>query len=249
MSNKIILKKSSVGAKVPLTSDLDYGELALNYNDGKLYFKNSSNAIAYLGSSSATETLSNKTLNLSSNTLTGTVAQFNSALSDGDFATLAGTETLSNKTLSGATTTGNFTVSGPLKDANNSAGLNGQFLVSTNTGVQWQTVSSNSLDSLSDVVINSPSAQQVLKYNGTNWVNAAADTAVASAVFAPQATSDLGSVTDLVIGISEDLGYVTDVAAFIYDMGQLRLDGIASLANIDQSVKADYIGYAIIFGF
>ena len=33
MSNKIILKKSSVGAKVPLTSDLDYGELALNYND------------------------------------------------------------------------------------------------------------------------------------------------------------------------------------------------------------------------
>lgn len=43
------------------------------------------------------QTLTNKTFNLTSNTLTGTTAQFNSALSDGDFATLAGTETLTNK--------------------------------------------------------------------------------------------------------------------------------------------------------
>lgn len=47
----------------------------------------------------ATATLTNKTLSLGSNTLSGTTAQFNAALSDGDFATLAGTETLSNKTL------------------------------------------------------------------------------------------------------------------------------------------------------
>jgi hypothetical protein len=45
-----------------------------------------------------TDTLTNKTVNLTSNTLTGTTAQFNTALSDGDFATLAGTETLTNKT-------------------------------------------------------------------------------------------------------------------------------------------------------
>ena len=48
---------------------------------------------------SDTQTLTNKTINLSSNTLTGTTAQFNTALSDGSFATLAGTETLTNKTL------------------------------------------------------------------------------------------------------------------------------------------------------
>jgi hypothetical protein len=46
-----------------------------------------------------TDTLTNKTVNLTSNTLTGTIAQFNTALSDADFATLAGTETLTNKTL------------------------------------------------------------------------------------------------------------------------------------------------------
>ncbi len=43
---------------------------------------------------SSTTTFTNKTINLSSNTLSGTTAQFNTALSDGDFATLAGTETL-----------------------------------------------------------------------------------------------------------------------------------------------------------
>lgn len=43
--NKIILKKSAVGAKVPLTSDLQYGELAINYADGALYYKKSDNTI------------------------------------------------------------------------------------------------------------------------------------------------------------------------------------------------------------
>lgn len=44
-------------------------------------------------------TLTNKTISLTSNTLTGTTAEFNTALSDGNFATLAGTEELTNKTL------------------------------------------------------------------------------------------------------------------------------------------------------
>lgn len=45
MANKIILKKSSEAAKIPTTSDLDYGELAINYTDGKLYYKKSNNTI------------------------------------------------------------------------------------------------------------------------------------------------------------------------------------------------------------
>jgi hypothetical protein len=52
------------------------------------------------------QTLTNKTINLSSNTLTGTIAQFNTALSDGSFATLAGTETLTNKSLTSPALTG-----------------------------------------------------------------------------------------------------------------------------------------------
>lgn len=49
--------------------------------------------------SATTNTLTNKTINLTSNTLAGTTAQFNTAISDGDFATLAGAETLTNKTV------------------------------------------------------------------------------------------------------------------------------------------------------
>lgn len=45
----------------------------------------------------ATATLTGKTLDLGSNTLTGTKAQFNSALNDDDFATQNGAETLANK--------------------------------------------------------------------------------------------------------------------------------------------------------
>lgn len=44
-------------------------------------------------------TLTNKTINLSNNTVTGTVAEFNTAVSDDDFVTLTGTESVSNKTV------------------------------------------------------------------------------------------------------------------------------------------------------
>jgi hypothetical protein len=55
-----------------------------------------------------TATLTNKTINLASNTVTGTTAEFNTALSDANFATQAGTETLTNKTIA----LGSNTVSG-----------------------------------------------------------------------------------------------------------------------------------------
>jgi hypothetical protein len=50
-----------------------------------------------------TQTLSNKTINLNANTVSGTIAQFNTAVSDADLATIAGTETLTNKTLTSPT--------------------------------------------------------------------------------------------------------------------------------------------------
>ena len=61
-----------------------------------------------------TDTLTNKSISLTNNTLTGTLAEFNSALSDGSFASLAGTETLTNKSISLT----NNTVTGTLAEFN-----------------------------------------------------------------------------------------------------------------------------------
>jgi hypothetical protein len=62
---------------------------------------------------SKTETLTNKSISLGSNTVTSTLAQLNTAISDADVATIAGTETLTNKTLTTPTINGGeFTATG-----------------------------------------------------------------------------------------------------------------------------------------
>jgi len=53
MASQVILKKSSIAARVPLVGDLAFGELALNYQDGLLYYKKSDGAtIGSFGASS-----------------------------------------------------------------------------------------------------------------------------------------------------------------------------------------------------
>jgi len=62
----------------------------------------------------STDTLTNKSISLTTNTITGTKAEFNSAMSDADFASLAGSETLTNKTIS----LSNNTISGTTAEFN-----------------------------------------------------------------------------------------------------------------------------------
>jgi hypothetical protein len=53
MGNNILLKKSSVTGKIPLTTDLQYGEIAINYADGKLYYKSNAGSVGILNPSEA----------------------------------------------------------------------------------------------------------------------------------------------------------------------------------------------------
>lgn len=77
------------------------------------------NATDTLVGKATTDTLTNKSISLTTNTISGTTAEFNTALSDGDFATLAGSETLTNKTLTTPTlTTPRFASAGEIDDAN-----------------------------------------------------------------------------------------------------------------------------------
>jgi hypothetical protein len=70
MPNNIILKKSSVVDKVPLPGDLQFGELALNFADGNLFYKNSANAISTIASNKFVSV----TGNVTGSNVTGTVS-------------------------------------------------------------------------------------------------------------------------------------------------------------------------------
>lgn len=48
MAHKVILKKTFIPGKAPQTADLQYGELAINYADGTLYYKRTDNTIQSL---------------------------------------------------------------------------------------------------------------------------------------------------------------------------------------------------------
>lgn len=49
MANPIKLKKSGTPGAIPLAGDLEYGELAINYADGVVYFKDSTDTIQTVG--------------------------------------------------------------------------------------------------------------------------------------------------------------------------------------------------------
>lgn len=70
-------------------------------NTGKV-LKDSGLLTSAVVTETSTDTLTNKTIALGSNTVSGTLAQFNAALTGADFATLAGSENLTNKTLTDA---------------------------------------------------------------------------------------------------------------------------------------------------
>ena len=72
------------------------------------------NATDTLVGKATTDTLTNKSVDLDANTLTGSLAEFNSALQGDSFVSLTGSETLTNKTLTsptinGGTFSGSFT--------------------------------------------------------------------------------------------------------------------------------------------
>ena len=54
MAQVLKLKRSATAAKVPSTSDLALGELAMNTNDGKVYFRTGAEVLSDIGGSSTT---------------------------------------------------------------------------------------------------------------------------------------------------------------------------------------------------
>ena len=61
MATDIRLKKSSVAGRIPDSSNLDYGELAINYQDGKLYYRNAGGGVkAFLDSANISDMITER---------------------------------------------------------------------------------------------------------------------------------------------------------------------------------------------
>jgi hypothetical protein len=100
------------------------------------------------------QTLSSKSISLGTNTLTGNISQFNEALTDANFATLDGHETLTNKTIS---VSGNNTIS----------------IVSTNVS-DFSVASKNQIDAF----VTASNGVQKTFDNGSNTIVFSADSTV-----------------------------------------------------------------------
>ncbi len=93
MSNKITIKRSAVPGKVPVPGDLEYGEFAINYADGNLFFKDSSNSIATLASTQFVSVTGNVTAvgNISGNYFIGNGSQLTGITAAGGVTTFSST--------------------------------------------------------------------------------------------------------------------------------------------------------------
>ena len=167
----------------------------------------------------ANQTLTTKTINSSNNTLTinlseatlrGSFAEFNSAMTDAEFVSDAGTITFTNKTIN----TDSNTITFDLADSNttftgtlaqfNSALSDGSFAtVDTNQIFTNKTISASgntitiSIDNMSDVDIttSAPTSNQVLAWDGTSKFVPATISRIANVV--EDASPQLGGNLDV----------------------------------------------------
>tara|TARA_B100000963_G_scaffold121900_1_gene106295 strand:- start:36 stop:1430 length:1395 start_codon:yes stop_codon:yes gene_type:complete len=148
--------------------------------------------IVYPVTLSNSVTLTNKTLALGSNTISGTTAEFNTALTDNSFATLAGSETLTNKSLTAPTLTGSSTSAGSIifkedtDNGTNSATLVGPastadvtITLPAETGTVLTTASSIANNNLANSTITIGSSSIALGSSQTTFTGLASITSTA----------------------------------------------------------------------
>lgn len=76
MTNTVLIKRSGTLGAVPVPGDLTAGELAINYTDGNLFYKNSSNVVTVIASNqflNVTGNITGGNLSVSGNVIAGTV--------------------------------------------------------------------------------------------------------------------------------------------------------------------------------
>ena len=249
----IIRIGTAVGGGTLSSNDSKDRGLEFNYySSGNKYgfigYKQATGDIRFLlNTSNSSEVITGTLASIVAAGITGTTGTFSSTMGITGNTTIGGTlgvtgaTTLSGTLNAGNTTLNSLTLTTQLGIAQGGTGQTtlpeiGQILIgNSSNGFTLNRISAGSY-----IQITNTSGGIQIGYTGTSG---------SSAVFAAQATSDLGYVYDSNIIATEDLGSVGGSVPLSYDCGVLRLDGIVSINNLDQSVKSDYLGYSIIFGF
>lgn len=187
MANTIKIKNSGTASTAP--TSLVNGELAINYADGKLYYKNSSNVISN-GKFISSITGTSNQVSVSETTGAFTISLPSTISISGNI--VAGTDLISNYSVGDEG--GEIQLAKPQTNTSintaviidiyqnklrifESGGTNrGAYidLTAANTGVGSNLLGgggSSSLSTLSDVTITSAVSTNHLEYNGTKWVN------------------------------------------------------------------------------
>lgn len=201
MANQFLLKKSSVAAKVPLSTDLDYGELALNYTDEKLYFKNASNQIKSFstsaGGGTGTVTSVGGTGTVAGLSLSGTVTTSGSL-------SLSGTLSTPVSTINDSTTVGQNFVKLTNPDAVTFLRVNADNTVSALSGSAFRTAIGGTTVGRSIFTLTNPSAVTFLQMNADNTASA-----LDAASFKTAIGAGSGSVTSISTGTGLTGGPIT----------------------------------------
>jgi hypothetical protein len=159
MSNTITVKRSSVPGKIPGPGDLEYGEFALNYTDGNLFFKNNADAVINL--------VSTQFVSVTGNVTGGNVVTAGQITATGNITT-SGLLTATNQMVIVAPSPSSEGAQIVLAWANIS-GITGQANSTWNLDVDSSNnfrVFSQNATGVSNVVLNLDSATQVATFTG-----------------------------------------------------------------------------------
>jgi hypothetical protein len=178
----------------------------------------------------ASQTLTNKTINMNNNTISGTISEFNAALSDANFATLDNTVTLTNKSISLT----NNTITGTVAEFNAAVSDDNFVTLTGNETLTGKTLSAadNAITiNVADVVDITASASEINVLDGIT-----ASTSELNILDGVSATYEEINILDGATLSTVELNYLDGVTSSI----QTQIDG---KQNIVANVSNTEIGY------
>ena len=225
--------------------NLREGARKLNENFDELYTALGDGSTLSSGTfvtTAESQTLTNKSVALGSNTITGTTAQFNTALTDNDFATLAGSETLTNKVINASNNTlsnisnsslsnSSITITGDDSSAQ-TISLGGSILFTGGSGVNT-TISGNEITFATDGSIVTESSTDTLTNKTISGANNTLSNIGNASLSNSSITFGSGDSTNLSVSLGEQFEIVggTNITTGI-DNGRMTISNTNSAVTL-----------------